>query len=89
MSVKWNSSCQVTASNAGHVVYQTATTKTLTGTYTVASNGTGSIKQTGSTGQYITFVLAATNTSGISTELLLTDSQTNGQNIGTGLAVHQ
>ena len=89
MSVTWNSACKVTASNPGHIVYAAATKPAFTGTYTVASNGTGSIKQTGSTGQYLTFVLAATNASGISTELLLTNSLTNGQNIGTGLAVHQ
>lgn len=89
MSVTWNSACQVTAANGGHIVYQAASTKTLTGTYSVKSNGTGSIKQTNSTGQYITFILAATNSSGISTQLLLTNSLTNGNNIGTGLAVHQ
>jgi hypothetical protein len=86
-SVTWNSSCQVTSVNNGHVVYQAPTTKTQTGTYSIQSNGTGTMSETGSQ-QSQTLLLAAT-TNGISTTVFISNPQVNGKSIGTGIAVHQ
>lgn len=87
MSVTWNSSCQVVSVNDGHVVYQAATTKTQTGTYSIKSNGTGTMSEVGSS-QSQTLLLAAT-TGGLSTTVLITNPVVNGKIIGTGIAVHQ
>jgi hypothetical protein len=46
-SVTWDSSCQVVSHNNGHVVYLAATTKTQTGTYSIQSNGTGTMSVIG------------------------------------------
>ena len=86
-SVTWNSSCQVVNQNNGHVVYQAATKKTQTGTYSIQSNGTGTMNETGSS-QSQTLLLAATN-GGLSTTVLITNTQVNGKTMGTGIAVHQ
>jgi hypothetical protein len=86
-SVTWNSSCQVVSQNNGHVVYQAATTKTQTGTYSIQSNGTGTMSEAGSS-QSQTLLLAATN-GGLSTTVLITNTQVNGKTLGTGIAVHQ
>lgn len=86
-SVTWNSSCQVTSVNNGHVVYQPPTTKTQTGTYSIQANGTGTMSETGSS-QSQTLLLAAT-VNGISTTVFVSNPQVNGKSIGTGLAVHQ
>jgi hypothetical protein len=86
-SVTWNSSCQIVNLNNGHVVYQAATTKTQTGTYSIQSNGTGTMSETGSS-QSQTLLLAATN-NGISTTVLISNAQVNGKSLGTGIAVHQ
>ncbi len=85
-SVTWNSSCQVTKVNNGHVVYANSTTNTSTSTYSVQSNGSGTITSSGGT---LTILLAGTNSSGISTTILLTGKQVNGQTIGSGIAIHQ
>jgi hypothetical protein len=87
MSVTWNSSCQVVSVNDGHVVYEPATTKTQTGTYSIQSNGTGTMSETGSS-QSQTLLLAATS-GGLSSTVLLTNPIVNGKIIGTGMAVHQ
>jgi len=86
-SVTWNSSCQVVSVNNGHVVYKAATTTTQTGTYSIQSNGTGTMSETGSS-QSQTLLLAAT-TGGLSSTVLVTNPQVNGQTFGTGIAVHQ
>jgi hypothetical protein len=86
-SVTWNSSCQVVSQNDGHIVYESPTTKTQTGAYSVSSNGTGTITVTGSS-QSLTLLLAAT-VGGISNTALLSNPQVNGKSIGTGIAVHQ
>lgn len=86
-SVTWNSSCQVTSQNNGHVVYESPTTKTQTGTYSISSNGTGMMSETGSS-QSQTLLLAAT-VGGISNTVLVSNPQVNGKSIGTGIAVHQ
>ena len=86
-SVTWNSSCQVVSLNNGHVVYQAATTKTQTGTYSIQSNGTGTMSETGSSQSQI-LALAATN-NGVSATVLISNPQVNGKTIGTGIAVHQ
>ena len=86
-SVTWNSACQVVSVNNGHIVYQAATTKTQTGTYSISSNGTGTMKETGSS-QSQTLLLAATS-SGISSTALITNPQVNGKMLGSGIAVHQ
>lgn len=87
MSVTWNSSCQVVNVNPGHVVYQAVTTRTQTGTYSIQSNGTGTMSEVGSS-QSQTLLLAATS-GGLSTTVLLTNPQVNGKTLGTGIAVHQ
>ena len=87
MSVTWNSSCQVVSVNNGRVVYQAASTKTQTGTYSVQSNGTGTMSEVGSS-QSQTLLLAAT-TGGLSTTVLMTNPIVNGKIMGTGIAVHQ
>lgn len=87
MSVTWNSSCQVVNVNNGHVVYQTASTKSQTGTYSIQSNGTGTMSEVGSS-QSQTLLLAATS-GGLSTTVLITNPQVNGKIMGTGIAVHQ
>jgi hypothetical protein len=86
-SVSWNSSCQVVSVNDGHVVYKSATTKTSVGTYSIQSNGTGTMSETGSS-QSQTVLLAATS-NGISTTVLISNPLVNGKNSGTGIAVHQ
>jgi hypothetical protein len=86
-SVTWNSSCQVVSQNNGHVVYQAATTKTQTGTYSIQSNGTGTMSETGSS-ESQSLLLTATN-NGVSATVLMSNPQVNGQAIGTGIAVHQ
>jgi len=86
-SVTWNSSCQVVNLNNGHVVHQAATTKTQTGTYSIQSNGTGTMSETGSS-QSQTLLLVATN-NGISTTVLMSNAQVNNKSLGTGIAVHQ
>ena len=73
--------------NNGHVVYQAAPTKTQTGTYSIQSNGTGTMSETGSS-QSQTLSLAATN-NGVSATLLISNPQVNGKTIGTGIAVHR
>jgi hypothetical protein len=87
MSVTWNSACQVTNVNYGHVVYQPVTTKTQTGTYSIQANGTGTMSEVGSS-QSQTVVLAGT-TGGLSSTVLMTNPQVNGKTMGTGIAVHQ
>lgn len=87
MSVTWNSACQVTNVNLGHVVYQPAATKTQTGTYSIQANGTGTMSEVGSS-QSQTVVLAGT-TGGLSSTVLMTNPQVNGKTMGTGIAVHQ
>jgi hypothetical protein len=86
-SVTWNSSCQVVSVNNGHVVYKAASTKTQTGTYSIQSNGTGTMSETGSS-QSQTLLLAAT-TGGVSSTVLIGTVQVNGKADGTGIAVHQ
>jgi hypothetical protein len=86
-SVKWNSSCGVTSVNDGHVVYEAAATKTQAGTYSIASNGTGTMTETGSS-QSQTLLLAGTN-GGISNMVLITTAQLNGKTNGTGIGIHQ
>jgi hypothetical protein len=86
-SVTWNSACQVVSQNNGHVVYQAASTKTQTGTYSIQSNGTGTMSETGSS-QSQTLLLAATS-NGVSATVLISNAQVNGKTIGTGIAVHQ
>jgi hypothetical protein len=85
--VTWNSACQVVSVNNGHIIYQAATTKTQTGTYSISSNGTGTMSETGSS-QSQTLQLAATS-GGVSATALFTNPQVNGQTFGTGIAVHQ
>ena len=85
-SVTWNSSCQVTAVNTGHLVYAASTTKTMTATYSVQSSGTGTITSSGGTS---TFILAGTNSSGISTTIFIAGKVVNGQTINAITAVHQ
>lgn len=87
MSVTWNSSCQVISVNDGHVVYLAASTKTQTGTYSIQSNGSGTMSEVGSS-QSQTLLLAAT-TGGLSTTVLITNTQVNGKIIGAGIGVHQ
>jgi hypothetical protein len=84
-SVTWNSSCQVTAVNTGHLVYAASTTKTTAATYSVQSNGTGTITAGGTS----TFILAGTNSSGISTTIFIASKVVNGQSIDAITAVHQ
>jgi hypothetical protein len=86
-SVTWNSSCQVVSVNSGHVVYLAASTKTQTGTYSIQSNGTGTMSEVGSS-QSQTLLLAAT-TSGLSSTVLMTNPLVNGKTMGTGIAVRQ
>jgi hypothetical protein len=86
-SVAWNSSCQVTSTNNGHVVYEAPSTKTQAGTYSIQTNGTGTMSETGSS-QSQTVLLAAT-TNGVSKTVLISNPQINGKSIGTGLAVLQ
>jgi hypothetical protein len=86
-SVKWNSSCGITSVNEGHVVYEAAATKTQAGTYSIASNGTGTMTETGST-QSQTLLLGAT-TGGISSTVLIATAQLNGKTNGMGIAIHQ
>jgi hypothetical protein len=50
MSVTWSSSCQVTGVNNGHIVYQAVATQAGTGTYSVKSNGTGTLTVSGGKG---------------------------------------
>ena len=82
------SSCQVVSFNNGSIVYLAPTTLTGTGTYSVKPNGTGSLSSA-SISPPITFILAATNSVGISATALLTNAQTNGKEIGSGIAVRQ
>lgn len=86
-SVTWSSSCQVVSVNSGHVVYKAASTKTQTGTYSIQSNGTGTMSETGSS-QSQTLLLAATS-NGLSTTVLVSNPIVNGKSIGTGIAIHQ
>lgn len=86
-SVTWNSACQVVSVNNGHIIYQVAATKTQTGTYSISSNGTGTMSETGSS-QSQTLLLTATS-GGISSTVLITNPQVNGKTLGTGIAVHQ
>ncbi len=86
-SVTWNSSCQVVNVNTGHVVYLAPTTKTQTGTYSIQSNGTGTMSEIGSS-QSQTLLLAATS-GGISNTVFISNPQVNGKPIGVGMAVHQ
>jgi hypothetical protein len=88
MKVTWNSSCQVVSVNNGHVVYLAASTKTQTGTYSVQSNGTGTMNEVGSS-QSQTLVLAGTSSAGLSSTVLVTDALVNGKSLGAGIAVHQ
>lgn len=88
MSVTWNSSCQLTSVNNGHVVYVALASQVVPGTYSVKSSGTGSLSATGQKGA-LTLQLAATDSSGLSTTALLTATQINGSRIGTGIAVRQ
>lgn len=85
-SVTWNSSCQVTKVNTGHIVYGPSTTSTTTSTYSVNSNGTGTITSSGGTS---TFILAGTNASGISTTVFIAGKVVNGQPISATTAIHQ
>jgi hypothetical protein len=87
MSVTWNSSCQVIGINNGHVIYLPASTKTQTGTYSIQSNGTGTMKEVGSSDTQV--LLLAATTGGLSATVLVTNSQVNGKIIGTGIAIHQ
>ena len=86
-NVTWNSSSQIVSQNNGHVVYQAATKKTQTGTYSVQSNGTGTMSETGSSDSQ-GLLLTATN-NGVSTTVLMSNPQVNGKTMGTGIAVHQ
>jgi hypothetical protein len=88
MSVTWNSSCQVTSVNNGHVVYVAAATQTGTGTYSVSSSGAATVKIKGQTNTF-TLQLAATDSAGVSNTALWTGTQANGSSIGSGIAVHQ
>ena len=88
MSVTWNSACQVTSVNSGHVVYVAAANQTGTGTYSVSSKGTGTLKITGQTTPF-TLQLAAPDSAGVSNTVLWSTTQTNGSGIGEGIAVHQ
>ena len=88
MSVTWNSSCQVTSVNYGHVVYIAVANQTGTGTYSVTTTGTGTLTVTGGKGS-VTMQLAATNSAGVSNTVLLSTTQASGSSIGTGIAVHQ
>jgi hypothetical protein len=86
-SVTWSSTCQVLSVNLGHVVFQAPSTKTGSGTYSIQSSGGGTMSESGSS-QSQTLLLAATS-NGLSTTVLVTNPQVNGQTIGTGIAVHQ
>lgn len=86
-SVTWNSACQVVSVNFGHIVYEAATTKTQAGTYSISSNGTGTMKETGSSQSQI--LLLGATTGGVSSTVLITNPQVNGKTSGTGIAVHQ
>jgi len=77
----------VVSQNNGHVLYQAATTKTQTGTYSIQSNGTGTMSETGSS-ESQSLLLTATN-NGVSATVLMSNPQVNGKAIGTGIAVHQ
>jgi len=86
-SVTWNSSCEVVSQNNGHIVYEAPTTKTQAGTYSIQSNGTGTMSVPGSS-QSQTLLLAGTS-GGISNTVFISNPQVNGKLIGTGIAVHQ
>lgn len=86
-SVTWNGSCQVVDVNDGRIVYKSATTMTMTGSYAIQSNGTGTMSEIGSS-QSQTLLLAATS-NGLSTTVLVANPQVTGKNIGTGIGVHQ
>lgn len=86
-SVTCNSSCQVVSVNAGHVVYLAPVTGTSTGTYSVASGGTGTMTLAAAS-QPFTLLLAATS-GGISNNVLIASTAVNGKPIVTGTAVHE
>jgi hypothetical protein len=88
VQIKFNSQCQVISNNGGHIVYIAPATQTQSGTYSVQTNGTGTILLTGSTNPLL-FQLAGTNGSGISTTVLMNNTQVNGQSISFGIAVYQ
>lgn len=89
LSVTWNSACRVTSVNNGHVVYIATSTGTASGTYSVKSTGAGTLTLTGQNGPPLAFQLAALDSAGISTTVLVTTTQTNGKSIGAGIAVHE
>jgi hypothetical protein len=90
VKITFNSSCQASINN-GEIVYKAPTVLTGTGTYSVQSNGTGTMNLTPTTGQPGSFVfqLAGTASTGLSSTALLSSAIVNGKNIGTGIAVHQ
>ena len=88
MSVTWDSSCNPKVNN-GHIVYVAAATQTGSGRYSVKATGAGTITITGQNGPPLALRLAAADSAGISTTVLLTTTQTDGKSIGTGIAVHE
>lgn len=90
VKITFNSSCQATINN-GQIIYEPQTMVTGTGTYSVQSNGTGTMALTPSTGKPGSFVfqLAGTDGAGLSSTALLSSAMVNGKSIGTGIAVHQ
>jgi hypothetical protein len=88
MSVTWNSSCQVTRTNPGHIVYLADTQQSQSGTYSVQSDGTGTITITGSSGVE-DFQLAATDSTGVSNTLYLRSPTTTGKISNAGTATRQ
>jgi hypothetical protein len=89
MSVTWNSSCQVTAVNPGSVVYLATVTATGSGTYSVSSNGTGTLVPPGTNPTTQLLQLGEMDGANLSHTVLFTDQQVTGKGIGTGIAVHQ
>jgi len=85
-SVAWTTACAATLNN-GHVVYAAPTTQTVTGTYSVQANGTGSISQSGSVSEV--FQVAATDSAGVSHTILFHNPPVNGKAIGAGIGVLQ
>lgn len=89
MSVTWSGSCEVTAVNLGHVVYQAATTGSTTIKYSVTSSGSGTLTINVPGNEPVNLQLTAQDSAGIATTVLTTSVQVNGQGLGTGIAVHQ
>lgn len=88
LNVQWNSSCNVTRVNNGYIVYAAPTQESDTGTYTVQSDGVGSLTVPGQSTP-VNFQLAATDNTGTSNTVLLYNPTANQHISGAGIAVHQ